>query len=149
LVDVGATLYGHKQSWESSMPIGGEVFIDAEKKVVYGYNSFKGSRTLIKPWKVYFYAVFDTPFSSYGTWNDSIKYDGNKQIAGNEIGAYLNFTTKQSQQVYVKVGISMVGIDKAQQNVEKELQGWNFEEVKSKANLAWEKELSKIEVSGI
>jgi predicted alpha-1,2-mannosidase len=149
LIDVGATLYGTKQNWGSSQPIGGELHIDPIKKVVYGHNSYRGGRTTTKPWKVYFYAVFDTRFDSFGAWVDSVKYDGVNTIKGNEIGAYLNFNTTNAQQIKVKVGISMISIQKAEENVGKEIPDWNFEHVKNQANLIWENELEKIEVTGM
>ncbi len=149
LVDVGATLYGIAQNWGSSQPVGGEVHIDPVKKVVYGFNTFKGGRSTTKPWNVYFYAIFDTKFDSFGTWADSVIHDGISDITGNEIGAYLNFNTAQSEQVMVKVGISKISIQKAKENLSWEIPDWDFENIKILANASWEKELKKIEVKGM
>lgn len=149
LFDVGATLYGVSQNWGSSQPIGGNAFIDTTKKVVFGYNSFKGGRSTTKPWKVYFYAQFDTDFESFGTWADSIKYDGKNDIKGNEIGVYLNFKTSESQQIKVKVGISMMSVKKAEENLQNEIPDWDFDGIQKKADQQWEKELKKIEVKGM
>jgi predicted alpha-1,2-mannosidase len=148
LIDVGATLYGTSKGWNSSIPIGGEVNVDEKNNAVYGFNTFEGGRSTTKPWQVYFYAIFDTPFKTFGTWRDSVKFDQQKTIKGNEIGAYLTFMTKDAQQIMVKVGISMINESHAKQNMEKEISDWDFEGIKKKAEDSWEKELSKIEING-
>ena len=149
LFNAGASLYGVAQNWSSSMATGGELFVDVQKKIVYGYNTFKGGRSTTKPWKVYFYAVFDTPFDWQGTWGDSVTYDNTNRVTGKQIGAYLGFNTTAGQQVKVKVGVSMVSTEKAKQNAAAGLPDWDFEAVKKKAEDRWEKELRKIEVNGI
>ncbi len=50
--------------------------------------------------------------------------------------------------ILVKVAISYVSIEGARKNLEAELPGWDFEKVRADAKAAWNKELSKIEVSG-
>ncbi|MBC7866064.1 MAG: glycoside hydrolase family 92 protein, partial [Gloeobacteraceae cyanobacterium ES-bin-316] len=65
------------------------------------------------------------------------------------IGAYLNFNTLNNQQIKLKVGISMMSTQKAEENVIREIADWNFENIKNQANLKWEKELKKIEVKGM
>lgn len=149
LLDVGATLYGILKGWSSSVPIGGELHIDTINNAVYGFNTFQGGRSTIKPWKVYFYAAFNTPFKSYGSWKDSLLLDAKRNVSGNEIGAYLNFNTKKGQQILIKVGISMISDIQAKQNVDIEIPNWDFEAVKNNADKMWEKELQKIEVSGM
>jgi predicted alpha-1,2-mannosidase len=149
LIDAGATLYGVAKNWNSSQPIGGEIHINTAKNAVYGYGTYSGGRSTRKPWRVYFYAVFDTAFDSFGTWSDSIKHDGVNKMNGNEIGAYLNFKTKDGQQVNLKVGISMISTQQAEENVGKEIPHWDFDQIKKQANGQWEKELRKIEVKGM
>ncbi len=48
----------------------------------------------------------------------------------------------------VKVGISSVSIENARKNLQSEIPGWNFDEVKKNAENLWEKELGKIVVEG-
>jgi len=60
----------------------------------------------------------------------------------------LSFSTKADEQVLVKVAISHVSIEGARKNLAAELPGWDFEKVRADAKAAWNKELSKIEVSG-
>jgi predicted alpha-1,2-mannosidase len=48
----------------------------------------------------------------------------------------------------VKVAISAVSVEGARKNMDAELPGWDFESVRSAADAAWERELSKIRVEG-
>ena len=47
-----------------------------------------------------------------------------------------------------KVGISAVSVEGARKNLDAEIAGWNFDAVRTSANAAWERELSKIRVTG-
>lgn len=47
-----------------------------------------------------------------------------------------------------KYGISFFSTDQARANLEKELPGWNFEQVKARAKAAWDRTLGMIEVVG-
>lgn len=53
-----------------------------------------------------------------------------------------------SKQVLVKVGLSAVSPQGAIKNLENEISGWNFEEVRQNATAQWDNELSKILVYG-
>lgn len=48
----------------------------------------------------------------------------------------------------VKIGISAVSADGARRNLDAELPGWNFDDVRRTASDAWEHELSRIRVEG-
>jgi predicted alpha-1,2-mannosidase len=48
----------------------------------------------------------------------------------------------------IKIGLSFVSTENAKENLEKELAGKSFETVKAEASAAWEKLLSKIQISG-
>ncbi|NOT49108.1 MAG: glycoside hydrolase family 92 protein, partial [Acidobacteria bacterium] len=58
------------------------------------------------------------------------------------------FSFPLTDQVLLKVAISYVSIEGARKNLEAELPGWDFDKVRADAKAAWNKELSKIEVSG-
>ncbi|MGB7068040.1 MAG: GH92 family glycosyl hydrolase, partial [Pyrinomonadaceae bacterium] len=58
------------------------------------------------------------------------------------------FDVRAGERILVKVGISHVSIEGARKNLEAELSGWDFDKVRAEAKAAWNKELSKIEVSG-
>jgi predicted alpha-1,2-mannosidase len=59
-----------------------------------------------------------------------------------------NFNVRANEQILLKVAISSVSIEGARKNLEAELPGWDFDKVRADAKAAWNKALSKIEVSG-
>ncbi len=97
---------------------------------------------------VYFYAKFSKPFSSYGiAVDDSLVY-GEKKAEGKNIRAFVQFCTKEGEQISAKVGISAVDIEGARKNLESENPGWDFEKTVANAKEEWNTFLSKIEVEG-
>lgn len=91
---------------------------------------------------VYFYAVFSEPFKQH-KFNKEGK---SNTISGDNVKAILSFG--KTTEVKVKVGISPVDIAGAKKNLEQEIPHWNFGKTRQQAEAAWEKELSKAEVSG-
>jgi len=67
---------------------------------------------------------------------------------GEHIRAALPFSKPKNRQILLKVAISSVSIEGARKNLEAELPHWDFDKVRADARSAWNKELSKIEVSG-
>ncbi|OYU95257.1 MAG: alpha-mannosidase [Bacteroidetes bacterium B1(2017)] len=67
---------------------------------------------------------------------------------GNQTGAAIEFKVKKGESILVKVAISQVDEKGAELNMQKELPNWDFEATKLAAETEWNKELSKIEVSG-
>ncbi|MGL4292497.1 MAG: GH92 family glycosyl hydrolase, partial [Bacteroidales bacterium] len=91
-----------------------------------------------------FYAKFSKPFT-YQLVTDSASLDpGSPRLPMAK--ALLRFKTQNNEQVYVKVGISAVDMQGAQQNVEAEIPDWDFERIKKDAYHAWNTHLSKIKI---
>ncbi|MCC6452419.1 MAG: GH92 family glycosyl hydrolase, partial [Acidobacteria bacterium] len=67
---------------------------------------------------------------------------------GETIRVAFPFSKPKNRQILIKVAISYVSIEGARKNLEAELPGWDFDKVRADAKSAWNKELSKIEVSG-
>lgn len=98
---------------------------------------------------VYFVAKVSKVPTETGVWNDEKLFPGFKrEIAGNDIGAYFTFDTKAGEEVLLKVGISFVSIENARLNLNTEQPAFDFDDTRLKSEKAWEKELSKIMVSG-
>lgn len=95
---------------------------------------------------VYFAAKFQQPFSNFATWQDTAIHKGQRDAAGHHTGAWLDFG-KQSQ-IQLKVGISYVSEANALDNLNKELPGWDFDEVHSAARTAWTSALNQIAAEG-
>lgn len=100
------------------------------------------------PYTIYVAAKFSQPFDSYGTWNGNRVKEGSPSASGRDVGAFFNYNTDPGEKVLVKVGISYVSTNNALANIEAEVPGWDFEQVKEQARNTWNERLSRIEVSG-
>jgi predicted alpha-1,2-mannosidase len=58
------------------------------------------------------------------------------------------FIFSPASELIVKVSISAVSVDGARRNMDAEVPGWNFDDVRRGADDAWSRELSKIQVEG-
>ena len=70
------------------------------------------------------------------------------EIAGDDIGVFVDFDTKQNEEVEVLMGVSFVSMENARLNAEKELAQTTFESLRLRAEEAWNNDLSKILVEG-
>jgi putative alpha-1,2-mannosidase len=105
-------------------------------------EGFRRSSSWAKDQVIYFVAEFSKPFKGYGFGGPSTLPNEHTD------GLFFGFDTKDGEQILVKVALSAVSIEGARKNLAAELPGWNFEKVRADARAAWNKELSKIEVSG-
>jgi predicted alpha-1,2-mannosidase len=117
---------------------------------------------------IYFFAEFNKPFHYYGTFeNESIStnvtnaealnraghlhaniYPYKNEEIGAAVGAFVTYNTTNNEEILVKVGMSYVSMEGARKNVEAEIRGWDFDNVKNEAKKTWNSELSRISVSG-
>jgi len=102
-------------------------------------EGFRHSSSWAKNQTVYFVAEFSKPFEEAG---------GGANGESGDDSVFVGFKTKANEQILVKVAISYVSIEGARKNLEAEIPGWDFDKVRADAKAAWNKELSKIEVSG-
>ena len=120
---------------------------------------------------VYFHAEFSKPMADFGVWEAAIpegkprkrqQHDpafletmakaavipGCREREGKHIGFYTGFPTTAGEQVLMKAGISFVSIKGARENLRHDISGWDFDKVRSAARELWQRELSRITVSG-
>ncbi len=124
-----------------------------------GYINSIGRRSY---YTMYFYAAFDKPFASTGTWQDGTVTTGSTSSsggttygtdgwppAGRGSGGFVTFDLSQGQTVGVRVGISYVSAANAQANLNAENPaGTSFDTVRQRAHDAWNAELGRIEITG-
>ena len=111
-------------------------------------EGFRGSTGWARDQRVYFVAKFSKPFRKSGiALNDSILSQA-LFSEGKNIKAWFGFDENDAEPLMVKVGISAVSAENARMNLEKEIPDWDFEKVKRQTSELWNKELSKIKVSG-
>ncbi len=109
-------------------------------------RGFRRSKSWADDQYVYFYAKFSKPFKTYGiALNDALQNDQSK-VEGKNVKMYLQFA--DPGEVIVKVGISSVSTEGALNNLDTEVPDFDFKKVQKAAKLAWNKELSKIDVEG-
>lgn len=124
--------------------------LDSDLQIV-GENRIEGcrkSRSWAKNQAIYFVAEFSKPFAAGTNINADLTNENPSNAKKDKIKAAFRFQTKQGEQILLKVGLSPVSIEGARKNLATELPGWDFEKVRSDAKRAWNKDLSKIEVSG-
>ena len=96
-------------------------------------SGVRRSRSWARDQVVYYVIRFSQPFTA--------------GVASNPNKRALSFATS-SEPLLVKVAISAVSVEGARKNLEAELPGWDFDAVRTSADAAWERELSKITVDG-
>lgn len=114
---------------------------------------------------VYFAATFDRPFSSYGFWSGPVVTPslplpavvqaprqpspcGIPNVGECTSGSWVTFDATAHSRVRMKVGISYVSVANAQLNVASEIPGWDLAGVRAGTRAAWNRLLSRVEVSG-
>jgi predicted alpha-1,2-mannosidase len=119
---------------------------------VIGSDAISGSTTAggfcgtNSRYTLYFAASFEQPFRSFTTWKDDAVQKGRRDAVGHHTGAWLDFG--QQSQVQLKVGISYVSEANALDNLNKELPGWNFDDVHTAARNTWTRTLDQIATEG-
>jgi predicted alpha-1,2-mannosidase len=127
----------------------GDKCTDAQIKVVND-TEIEGHRVsdgFVDNQNVYFFARFSKQFKSFGTWSEKTIQPGNKEASGKQVGAYADFVTSDNEMIQVKVGISYTSMEEARLNLEKEIPGWNFDQIKTNAAQKWNNALGKIDVT--
>ncbi len=112
-------------------------------------SMFMGFANLLNEYTVYFVAKVDKPMRSFGTWvNGSVDSSTNYCWGRGDVGAFLNFDTKENEVIRLKTAISFVSIEQARKNLEMESEpfGWDFDKVKRNAEDEWDKILGTIQV---
>jgi len=96
---------------------------------------------------LYFAAVFDKTFKSFGVWNGSNLQQKATSASGTQTGGVLVFDTTSQQIIHVKASISSVSTANALNNLA-EIGSNDFTAVKNAANAAWNTKLHLLEVTG-
>ncbi|HET9154036.1 MAG TPA: GH92 family glycosyl hydrolase [Solirubrobacterales bacterium] len=136
-----------------------EVNLDPGAREITGTASsglFCGQRPR---YRVYFAAVFDRPFRTYGAWEGSRLLPGATTASATEkpavhphttaaAGAYASFDTRRNQVVLARVGVSFVSVEDARANLAAENPGKPFGRIAAAARQSWNGVLGRVRVSG-
>lgn len=138
--------YPYEVDWASIRKVS-----DTEIEGFSRHRLFDSYSQLSNDYTVYFVVKLDKPFSSMGTWEaDEVEWDSDCIFGQGDIGAFLNFQTRENEVIQMKTGISFVSIEQARLNLQLESDpfGWDFEAVQQQAREAWSTILNTIEVEG-
>lgn len=113
-------------------------------------NTWSGG--VSQEYTVYFVLEFDQPIRAFGTWQDGQVRQQSRLQASNvkDAGAYVEFDTQVRRVVQVRTGISLVSLENAGLNLEKELAGpfgWDFGAVRDQQKRVWNELLERVAIS--
>ncbi|WP_263351995.1 GH92 family glycosyl hydrolase [Acidicapsa acidisoli] len=130
---------------------------DGAKLQVTGVNTVEGSQRITgtvgktsdtdKETREYFYAKFSRPLQSYQTWKGNDLSHAAEQT-GDNIGIVTDIGTTAGEQIEVRVGISYISAEQARKNLEREIPGGTFDQVKSQTREIWNNALAGMDVTG-
>ncbi|HKS49250.1 MAG TPA: GH92 family glycosyl hydrolase [Amycolatopsis sp.] len=118
--------------------------LDVGKDSISGWASsgrFCGTNS---HYRVYFYAKFDTPFASTGTWRYGAVTPNTVSGPG---GGWVTFPNLTGTTVNVQVGLSFVSVDGAKANLRAE-NTRSFDDIAAAARKSWNDRLGQIVVEG-
>ena len=148
LFDMGSFLSwgGYKELGELDQELVGSEIKILSPTEIEGYTKVRGGWNVGEAYTVFFYAVLDKPASEYGTWRSGELHRSSKEEVdnGSPTGGYFTFNNKKGDQVKMKVGISFISTGKAKQNIEREIEHWDFNKVKNDAEEEWNRKLNTI-----
>ncbi len=76
-------------------------------------------------------------------------YDGyQRDIAGDDVGAWFSFDMQDKEQIEVQIGVSFVSTENARLNLDQETKDKNFDVIYAEAREKWNSDLSRILVEG-
>lgn len=95
----------------------------------------------------YFYAEFSKPFRHFQTWQKDAMSE-NRDQAGDHIGFVTEEAGTVGEQVEVRVGLSYISTEQARRNLQRELAGRSFEQIKQQTRTLWNKTLGAVQIDG-
>ena len=97
---------------------------------------------------MYFYAVLDRVPASVDVFYQDGELKAGSEIKGPGAMMSLNYSTRQDEQVNVKIGLSYTSIANAKLNLKTEAEHMSFDEALSATTQKWHQALNRIKVSG-
>lgn len=109
-------------------------------------RGYRKSSAWAKGQELYFHVRYSKPFKSFGiAINDEVQ-PGLRKANGTNIKLFIQFQTASQEGIYAQVAISAVDAAGALQNLNSEKDGFDFVKTATKAKIAWNNHLAKIDV---
>lgn len=71
-----------------------------------------------------------------------------RELAGDDIGYWFSFDTREGEQIEVRMGVSFTSIENARENLDVEQDGKDFDVIREEAEDKWREDLSRVRVHG-
>jgi predicted alpha-1,2-mannosidase len=156
LIDAGHCLTASEKYHENQTLVASSAKIVSPTEIS-GFTTILGGWNIQPvPYTVYFYAVTDTPASTFGAWNGKIGTNGKlapgshgeTESKGRNAGAWFTFATHANQVVQMKIGISFISEAQAKANATAEIPSFDFEAIHTQAQKTWNEALAPISIEG-
>jgi predicted alpha-1,2-mannosidase len=95
----------------------------------------------------YFYIEFSRPQDSWKTWQNGV-LGHDPRVSGDNIGFVTDKVTKSGEKLEVRVGISYISTDQARRNLQREIPGWTFDQVRQQSRNVWNRALGAVDTVG-
>ncbi|MCY1722462.1 GH92 family glycosyl hydrolase [Prolixibacteraceae bacterium Z1-6] len=127
------------------------------EKTIEGYshqlspNTWSGG--ISQEYIIHFVAEFDQPISGLSIWTEEGVQENTEifQIKNaKDVGAIVDFDTKENNVVQLRTGISYVNIENARENLQKEVTnpfGWDFDAVRKNNVDTWNDLLQRVKIT--
>ncbi len=126
------------------------------EKTVEGYsqqlcpNTWSGG--ISQEYTVHFIAEFDQPITGFKVWTENGVEETNEFTVDNakDVGAIIEFNTKQNNTVQLRTGISYVSIENAKENLETEIAkpfGWDFDAIRQYNVDTWDNLMQRVKIT--
>jgi predicted alpha-1,2-mannosidase len=131
----------------------GEVFIDAQKQEISGWNPQRQDYALgplhAKGFAGYFVSRFSHPFDSFGTSHGEEITLGVRHARGDHLGAFATFKAGV-QEVEVRTGVSFISIEQARRNLDIEAPAHiTFDQAVKNLKQSWLEKLGRVTIRGV
>ena len=125
----------------------GVINIDTQANTVTGAGTVKTDFTgRYGGLRAYFAAQLSLPIKSCATWSDGVLTQDSVSAQADDCGADLNFGNIKGEPLEIKLAISFVSIENAEENLNTELAGMGFDDVRAQTRGTWDDYLSRIDI---
>ncbi|SKB65678.1 alpha-1,2-mannosidase, putative [Soonwooa buanensis] len=120
------------------------ITIESNKKIIgYSYSTGWGGKRF-----AYFVMEFSKPFKSSGVYKAGKILENEKAAIAKDAKAYVRFSTENNEAIEIKVSLSPISIENAEENLNAEAKNVDFAKAKENVQNTWRKLISRFEVTG-
>lgn len=130
----------------------GFIKIDKAHNEIVGYNpAYRIYQGAGKPagFSGYFVMQVQKQIEKGGTYCNAELLTADTVANKKNIGAYAGFKLKRGERLIVRMGTSFSSMAEARKNLQAEIPGWSFDQIRQKASQAWENRLQKIQIQSM